>query len=293
MSLSSYVVWFIGASLAGWLFESLHAIVKTGHWERRGFLYGPFCPIYGVGLVAAVLLFDKPAVASGAVPPWAVFLLSMGGSAVLEYAVSVAFEKLFGAVWWDYSDMPLNLNGRICLPASLLFGLAGVFVAYVVIPFLHGIYSSASPFVFELGALVATALLASDLTGTVLSLTDLMERIRELDVSANDRADERLQQGVAAVKAIPAQIQSKGKSGVQLLVTGGKTSARKAMGTLHSQRDKLGEQAFRLTRHQARLLRRLRRFQSADLQEKAGLLRAAVAARPMGDDAEAERRDER
>jgi uncharacterized membrane protein len=122
-------VWFTAASLAGWLFESLYAIVRTGHWERRGFLYGPCCPIYGVGLVAAILLFDRPEVVSGDLPPWAVFVLSMCGSAVLEYTVSVAFENLFGAVWWDYSDMPLNLNGRICLPASLLFGLAGVVVA--------------------------------------------------------------------------------------------------------------------------------------------------------------------
>jgi hypothetical protein len=118
-------VWFTAASLAGWLFESLYAIVRTGHWERREFLYGPCCPIYGVGLVAAILLFDRPEVVSGDLPPWAVFVHSMCGSAVLEYTVSVAFENLFGAVWWDYSDMLLTLNGRICLPASLFVRACG------------------------------------------------------------------------------------------------------------------------------------------------------------------------
>lgn len=162
----------------------------------------------------------------------------------------------------------------------------------MVVPFLHGIYPLVPAFAFELAALVATTTLSCDLTGTVLSLTDLMEKIRELDVSANDRADERLQQGVAAVRAIPAHIQNTGRNGVHLLVTGGKSSARKAMDTLQSGRDRLGEQASHLTSHQAQLLGRLRKFRSVDLQEKAGLLLAAVVNRSVGNNANEEKRDD-
>lgn len=68
MSASVYVAWFFVASCAGWLFESVYNVVRTGHWEKRGFLYGPFCPIYGVGVVVGFLLFDQPEVASGAFP---------------------------------------------------------------------------------------------------------------------------------------------------------------------------------------------------------------------------------
>jgi hypothetical protein len=80
--------------------------------------------------------------------------------------------------------------------------------------------------------------------------------------------------------------------GVHLLVTGGKSSARKAMDTLQSGRDRLGEQASRLTSHQAQLLGRLRKIRSVDLQEKAGLLLAAVVNRSVGNNANEEKRDD-
>ncbi len=208
MSASVYVAWFFVASCAGWLFESAYNVVRTGHWEKRGFLYGPFCPIYGVGVVVGFLLFDRPEVASGAFPVWGVFLASMAGSAVLEYGVSVALERLFGAVWWDYSNLPLNLNGRICLPASLLFGLAGLLVAYVGVLLAHEIAALVPATVFEVAALVAVGLLACDFTATVISLSDLMDKVAALDVSVNERADEQLQQTVEALKSAPPRLRA-------------------------------------------------------------------------------------
>lgn len=149
MSLSELVTWFALAAVAGWVFESAYGVVRTGRREKRGFLFGPLCPIYGAGTVAAVLLFDRPEVADGSFPAWAVFLFCMAGSAVLEYVVFYALERLFGVVWWDYSDLPLNLNGRVCLPASLLFGAAGTAIAYVGVPLMHRADSLVPPAVFE------------------------------------------------------------------------------------------------------------------------------------------------
>ena len=154
------------------------------------------------------LLFDRPEVASGAFPVWGVFLASMAGSAVLEYGVSVALERLFGAVWWDYSNLPLNLNGRICLPASLLFGLAGLLVAYVGVLLAHEIAALVPATVFEVAALVAVGLLACDFTATVISLSDLMDKVAALDVSVNERADEQLQQTVEALKSAPPRLRA-------------------------------------------------------------------------------------
>ena len=69
----------------------------------------------------------------GLTPEWyQVFLVSMVGSAILEYATSWTLERLFHARWWDYSNMPLNLNGRISVPSSVFFGLGGLLVVYVL-----------------------------------------------------------------------------------------------------------------------------------------------------------------
>lgn len=169
----------------------------NGRWERRGFLFGPLCPIYGFGVVAGLLLFGGPGALMADFPAWAVFLVSMGGSAVLEYAVSVALERLFGAVWWDYSDLP-----AICLPASLLFGAAGVFIASVLVPLLNEAATRISPGVFEVLALVSVALVACDTTATVMILSDLKEKIVGIDESANGYASMRVEQAVGAVRSV-------------------------------------------------------------------------------------------
>lgn len=287
MSASAYVTWFFAVSCAGWLFESAYSVVRTGHWEKRGFLYGPFCPIYGVGAVAGLLLFDRPEVASGAFPAWGVFLASMAGSAVLEYGVSVTLERLFSAVWWDYSNLPFNLNGRICLPASLLFGLAGLLVAYVGVPLAHEMAALVPAIVLEVVALVAVGLLACDFTATVISLSDLMEKISALDVSVNRRADEQLQQAVEALKSTPSQMASagartvararKGRDEVQTRIeTARDATVARVQDSVTARRVQLAETASRLSAGQVRLLWQLRRFRSAGLQEKASLLRSTL-----------------
>lgn len=283
MTLSSYIVWFAIASFAGWFFESLYAIVRTRRWERRGFLYGPACPIYGVGLIAAFLLFDRPEVASGEFPPWAVFLVSMICSAVLEYIVSTVLEKKFGAVWWDYSNLPLNINGRICLPASLLFGAAGTAIAYIVIPFAHEVSAIVPGIVFEASALIIVALLAADLTASLSSLGDLMDKIAAIDISANAYADEKVQQGVSALTSVPTQLRDKGTNGIESLKKNGAESARKVLGSIQEGRERVAGVAERLSTHQIRLLGKLRRFRSPDLRKKAALLRGAVESR-IGED---------
>ena len=279
MSVSAYITWFFLASYAGWLFESSYSVARTGHWEKRGFLFGPFCPIYGAGVLLALLAFDRPEVASGEFPAWAVFFASMLGSAVLEYGVSVGLERMFGAVWWDYSDLPLNVHGRICLPASLLFGAGGVLVAYVVAPLLHGAYASVPAVAFELFALVAVSLLSCDLTATVISLSDLMEKITAIDYLANERADARIQQVAGALHALPAQIQGGGDKVVGVVKESGSEAARLAQDMVAEQRERLVRTASRLTARQVWLLGQLRRFRTADLRNKAGLLLEAMRLR--------------
>ncbi len=294
MSISAYIVWFSLASVLGWLHETAYGILRTGGWERRGFLFGPLCPIYGTGVVAGLLLFDRPEVASGEFPVWGVFLASMVGSAILEYGVSVALERLFGALWWDYSDMPLNVNGRICLPASLLFGVAGVFVAYVLVPLLGEVTARVPPQVFEASALVSVALLSCDMTASAISLSDLMEKIIRIDESANRYASMEVDRAVGTVRSVPERVNSSVREVVDQVRDGGSEVASRIEGArdaaaqrlddaVVSQQARMAQVADRLTRRQIQMLAHLRRFSSEDVRAKAEALRRALNGGQEGD----------
>ena len=88
--------------------------------------------------------------------------------------MSWGLEKLFHAYWWDYTDMPFNINGRICLPASLLFGVVGLGITYRVVPWLDKCDAIISDITAEFLALVLMALLTMDLTMTVVVLKDFL-----------------------------------------------------------------------------------------------------------------------
>lgn len=97
--------------------------------SRCGLLYLPLSPIYGFGGVL-VSIFLLPYVDD----PFALFFLGMAVCTVLEYVASFGMEKLFGSVFWDYSEKPLNLQGRICLQYSLYWGFLGLLLIYVLDP---------------------------------------------------------------------------------------------------------------------------------------------------------------
>ena len=155
-------VWFVIYSVVGWLWESTYCTIVERTWQNRGFLYGPYCPIYGTGIVGIMLLWHH-VLEQGTAPAWyEVFFVVMVGSAVLEYVTHWALEKLFHAYWWDYSNMPLNLNGRICLPASTFFGLGGLLVVYVLYEPTNRIIVATDPLVTEFFSLVMMAVVAAD-----------------------------------------------------------------------------------------------------------------------------------
>ena len=126
-------IFFLYAFL-GWCTEVIFAAVKTGEFVNRGFLLGPVCPIYGLG-VAFVLLLLMPLQEN--------LLILYAGSVVitsaLEYLVGWLAEKLLHQRLWDYSDMPFNLKGYICLAFSLVWGVACVLVVRVIQPLIMGL----------------------------------------------------------------------------------------------------------------------------------------------------------
>lgn len=109
---------FFILSGAGWLWEVAFVGLSTGALVNRGFLHGPWLPVYGVGGLLFLLLPRR-------MEGWtlaAACALAGGG---LEYAVSLVLEALFHQRWWDYAGWPGSLNGRVCLVSAAAFGLAG------------------------------------------------------------------------------------------------------------------------------------------------------------------------
>ena len=188
MLLSRYICIFMIYSLLGWIYETLYCTIRTSCWENRGFLYGPICPIYGVGAVLITII-------SGLLPQMAipeyvtVFVIAFLGSMVLEYVTSWLLEMLFHAVWWDYSNLPLNLHGRTSIFTSVGFGLAGVFVVDWLAPHVEAFVNSMSMVHVEAGGLLVTAIFSADMTLTVSALTNMARIVEQMDESFNRRME--------------------------------------------------------------------------------------------------------
>ena len=118
------LAYFIIYSILGYIIETVYGMITKGVWEsRQSFLYGPFCGIYGLGAVIMIVCLHKI--------PRKFNTLFIGGfivGSVVEYVVSFVGEMLLGVKWWDYSNMPLNINGRICVYFSVFWGFLGIYL---------------------------------------------------------------------------------------------------------------------------------------------------------------------
>ena len=151
-------------SIIGWCGEMVYcSICQRKLCEKRGFLNGPICPIYGHGALVVLLCLH-----GGCKNPLLTFLLGAVLTSLVEYITSFAMEKLFHMRWWDYSQYKFHLNGRVCLLNSTLFGLASVFLCHFANPpisaWLAGLLASGAAVPLSL------ILLAVYLTDIVLSV---------------------------------------------------------------------------------------------------------------------------
>lgn len=124
-----YFLLFLVFSIIGWIIECFNcSVIQKKIVIDRGFMLGPYCPIYGIGTLFIYLFLSK---CSNLLT---FFLLSMIISCVFEYITSYLMEKLFNARWWDYSREAFNINGRICLKNAFLFGIMSVIFNYLLLP---------------------------------------------------------------------------------------------------------------------------------------------------------------
>lgn len=188
MIVSKYFVWFIIYSFMGWIYESTYCTIRKHHWENRGFLHGPIVPIYGVGaLLASILFSELPISGLQEASNLKIFLICFFGSIVLEYTTSWGLEKLFHAYWWDYSDVFCNINGRVCLPASIGFGCAGILVVRIIYPFVNGMTHNTNPYLMEGLSLAFMFVFGMDMALTVSALTNFAQNFNRIEAEINEQ----------------------------------------------------------------------------------------------------------
>lgn len=125
----TYFMLFFIYAIFGWIIETTLVSIEKRKFVNRGFLIGPYCPIYGFGGLAITILLKNYTK-----DPIVLFLMAVIICGTLEYFTSYIMEKIFKARWWDYSAKKYNINGRICLETVVPFGILGCLVMYVLNP---------------------------------------------------------------------------------------------------------------------------------------------------------------
>lgn len=126
-----YFLLFLIYSFLGWCMEVGCSLVERKRFVNRGFLIGPYCPIYGFGAILITLLLNV-----FVNNPIILFFMAILLCGILEYLTSFLMEKIFHLRWWDYSRKKYNINGRVCLDTIIPFGILGMVIMYISNPFL-------------------------------------------------------------------------------------------------------------------------------------------------------------
>lgn len=126
-TLQTYVLYFFLFAFLGWCMETIYSFIVLGHFTKRGFLYGPLCPLYGYGALILIIFLGKYRKHSLKLFVYSAIIFS-----VFEYVTSYVLEVLFHSYWWDYTNEFFNLNGRISIFYSFAWGIiAIIFVAHL------------------------------------------------------------------------------------------------------------------------------------------------------------------
>lgn len=134
--------YFLTYSFIGWLYEVLLGIfIFHVGFINRGFLFGPYCPVYGFGALFILILsrykHHKKIIANINVMPIIIFILIIFITTSLELITSYILEFFLGKWLWDYNNYFMNYQGRIALETSIRFGLGGIIILYIIQPFLY------------------------------------------------------------------------------------------------------------------------------------------------------------
>ncbi len=193
VKLTTLMLVFVVYAFIGWLTEVIYAYSIERKWINRGFLFGPFCPIYGVGAIAILSIVESInqfIIVGREMSLIQMFFMVLIVTSTIEWLTGYFLEKMFHAKWWDYSDKKFNIMGYVCLRFSIYWAVIGVVVIKVINPLImKGISLLEGPFYIPVGILFA-AYFAVDGYKTVRGMIDLRNLILELEkLSAQLRVD--------------------------------------------------------------------------------------------------------
>ena len=169
------ILFFFFYSFAGWVMETCYCSFIERKYVARGFLYGPICPIYGVGVLLMILFF-KPLTGN----PVLFYVTAVVVMSAWEYLVGWFLEATTHVKYWDYSHIKYNLNGRICLPISLTWGVLSYIVIFWIHPHTEALFAQIAPWLSHVLCGAAIGVLISDATLTIRQLTLIAKLTKSL-----------------------------------------------------------------------------------------------------------------
>ena len=182
------ILYFFVYGFLGWCTEVAFAACKERKFVNRGFLNGPICPIYGIG-VGIVVQFLTPYKENLVL----LYIASVVMVTALEWVTGFILEKIFHNKWWDYSKMPLNLNGYVCLLFSLIWGVACVLIVDFIHPLIHKVLSWI-PFPVGMTLIVVLSIVMFvDLyvtASTILKMNKHLEKMKEIAADLHRISDD-------------------------------------------------------------------------------------------------------
>ena len=167
-------LFFVVYSFLGWIIECSWVSYENKKIENRGYLFGPICPIYGVGVLVCLLIVSPLNL------PWYLefFLITLFCS-IVEYFTSVILEKIFHVRWWDYTNnTKLNLNGRVSLITSLGFGVGGLLVLHIIHPILISFFSHFSLSTLAVFAIIFLVVFIIDLVLSSIAAASVKDALK-------------------------------------------------------------------------------------------------------------------
>lgn len=197
---------FIIYAFIGWCAEVGYAALNTGKFVNRGFLNGPYCPIYGCGVVivvAALTPLKKNLII--------LFIGSFFLTSILEFITGFLLEKVFHNKWWDYSNLPFNIKGYVCLKFSIYWGLACTFIMDIVHPIIYKFITIIPHILGIILISIFMGVFVVDVIITVATILKFNQRLKAMDEIAkrihniSDEIGEKVYENVTAVDSKQAE----------------------------------------------------------------------------------------
>lgn len=211
---NNWLVYFYFYCICGWIFESTYVSLSNRKWINRGFMKGPWLPLYGSGAVV-ILLVTLPFQQY----PVAVYFAGAITATILEYFTGVVMLKLFKVRYWDYSHRKIQFQGHICLVSTIAWGFLSLLMVYVVHKPVVKLVNSWNQEVVSIITFIITICMvydftnafreAMDLRSLIIQAEDLKKRLEDMLAEQRDKINESIEEGKNQIGEYRKEAQSR------------------------------------------------------------------------------------